>query len=244
MFVLRLEYWAGGDPERRRSEGWAAATRAFRRGRHEWHVVIALHGQRRSWSVPANGEDAFAAVLACAAKLGIAPGPHKPVPTEQADRATTRAVTAAVEAHLAGAQPCPGSPPGAGIPAPGRAVLQRVGHRDRVLALPHLTEQQMRDLFDGQRDHPAIVRGLRKAGALIGITHEGNRIFPAFQVRGGWLDPVVTAVNVTLRVNRNPWAGAIWWSTQHEVLGAVPVDLLHDPDDRDRLLGLAAADRL
>lgn len=244
MFVLRIEYWPGGDPDRRRMEGWSAVTRAFVSGHHEWHVVIALQGRRRAWLVPAGDADPLTALLACLARLGISAWPQPPAATADRERTTTRAVTAAVEAHLAGISPAPGTPAGAGIPAPARGAVQRVGPRDRVLGLPHLSEEQMRALFDGERDHAAIVRGLRKAGALIGITHQGQRIYPAHQVRGGWLDPIVMAVNVSLRANRDPWAAAMWWTTRHEVLRAVPVDLLHDPDDRDRLLGQAAADRL
>lgn len=243
MFVMRIEYWPAGIAQRRQTQGWAAVTRTFRQGRHEWHVVITLNGTRTSWSVPGPGEP-LGVLLSCLGKLGITAGPGAPEQVGDSEREATRAVTAAVEADLAGSTPCPGPPPGAGTPAPGRAAQLRIGQRDRVLAEPHLSEEQVMELFDGERDHAAILRGLRKGGVLIGLKHGEQRMYLAFQFEDGGLHPIATAVNVTLRANRSPWKAAIWWTTRHAVLGAAPVALLADPANRDRLLGLAAADRL
>lgn len=243
MFVVRIEYWPAGIAERRQTQGWAAVTRSFRHGRHEWHVVLTLNGTRTSWSMPGPGKP-LGVLLSCLENIGITADRAAPRPVPSTDRETTRTVTAAVEADLAGARPCPGPPPGAGLPEPSRAVQHRIGQRDRVLTQPHLTEEQVMELFDGERDHAAIVRGLRKGGVLIGLKHEKQRVFPALQFEDGGLHAIATAVNVTLRANRDPWKAAIWWTTHHHVLGAAPMTLLHDAANRDRLLGLAAADRL
>ena len=98
-----------------------------------------------------------------------------------------------------------------------------------------LSEQEVEDLFPRARDQGALVRGLRKAGVVIGLRHEERRIYPAFQFRGARPHPIVAAVNLLLGADRDPWS-ATWWIRDHPRLGNRPLDLLQRADERDRLL--------
>ncbi|MGN6752158.1 MAG: hypothetical protein ACTHJJ_06345 [Intrasporangium sp.] len=42
----------------------------------------------------------------------------------------------------------------------------------------------MRALLDGERDPDAMLRGLRKSGVLIALSHNDRKIYPALQMRG------------------------------------------------------------
>ncbi len=245
MMVVTLEYWPGADAGRSQHRGWAAVLREHRHGRHEWVVTLTLEGRRHLWSGPGTGTALGALVSALAAigvltVAGVEPGE---VPSSPADLVrVVHGMTDAVESHLAGAAPQPVPTLGAGPAAGSACTSQRMGARQRVLALPMLSEQQVRDLFTGERDHPAIVRGLRKAGVILGLRHDGHNVYPNFQFLHARPHPIAAAVNLSLRADLDPWRAAIWWSSTNKVLGCRPLHLLARPDEHDRLLTAARAE--
>ena len=244
---MRLEYWTGSDPTRSEPRGWAAVVRAYHHGREAWVVVVTLEGARHSWTGPFTGTP-IAALCAALSAIGAltTPASASAAPSEQhpAPPSVVRDICAVVEPALAGAPAPPANPPGAGLAAPPRPAPQRTGARDRVLDLPMLTESQVQDLFDGQRDHPAIVRGLRKAGVIIGLPYGDDRLFPAFQFTSSRLDPIVAATNLAIAAERDHWRAAMWWTTPNPALGCPPLDLLYRPGEHDRLLNAARAQGL
>lgn len=235
MIVMPIQYWPGGDPTNATHLGWAAAIRLHPADGEQWLVVAVLAGRRHAWRV--TGPDTHLwALLASLAQLA----PAAPVIADVAtvDRAAIVNITSAVEVETAIAvtPSQPGPPPGGQPVQIPRTPGQRAGAHQRALALDQLTEAQVADLLPGSRDHPAIIRGLRKAGVLIALRHQGHRYYPAFQFAGPRVHPVAAHINLLLRADRQPWATAAWWATIDPVLGTRPVDLLDNPRQLDRLL--------
>jgi hypothetical protein len=73
------------------------------------------------------------------------------------------------------------------------------------------------------RSNWPILRGLRKGGVLLGHTHQGERIFPAFQLANGRIVPVVAHVNLLLTQRLDHTTAAEWWANPDPLLGAAPV---------------------
>lgn len=208
--------------------------------------MLTQDERRESRRVPGTVPVAVALTQALAAMGVLIAGPPADLSTSAFPRADPRMesrVSDVVESHLAGAQHGLRPPLGAAPGLDPRQPVVRTGARTRALLQDHLTEHQVQDRFAGQRDHPAIVRGLRKGDALIGIRHDGGRIYPAHQFAGGGLNPVVVAVNVCLRAGADPMRAAVWWSSPHPVLGCAPLDLVDRVDQWDRLLRVAATER-
>lgn len=246
MLVVRVEYWVAGDPARRTLRGWVAALLRGSGERSEWVVVLTQDERRESRRVPGTVPVAVALAQALAAMGVLIPGPPVDLSISafpHADSRTESRVSDVVESHLASAQHGLRPPLGAVPGLDPRQPVVRTGARTRALLQDHLTEQQVQDLFAGERDHPAIVRGLRKGDALIGIRHDGSRIYPAHQFAGAGLNPVVVGVNVCLRAGVDPMRAAVWWTTSHPVLGCAPLQLVEHVDQWDRLLRVAATER-
>lgn len=244
MLVVTLEYWPASDPSRSEPRGWAAVLRGYHDGKDAWVVVVTLEGARNSWTGPFTGT-ALGALCAALSAIGALTTPASASAESSSQHpaplSVVHDISAVVEPALAGTPAPPANPPGAGRAARPRQAPQRTGARDRVLDLPMLTERQVQDLFNGQRDHPAIVRGLRKAGVIIGLPYGDERLFPSFQFSSSRLDPIVAATNLAIAAERDHWRAAMWWTTPNPALGCPPLDLLYRPGEHDRLLNAARA---
>lgn len=237
VIVMPIQYWPGGDPTDTTHLGWAAAIRLHPADGEQWLAVAVLAGRRHAWRV--TGPDTHLPVL-LASLVQLAPAGPVIVGAAPVDRAAIVNITSAVEAALAGTPSQPGPPPGGQPIQIPNTPGQRAGAHQRALAVDQLTEAQVADLLPGTRDHPAIIRGLRKAGVLIALRHQGRRYYPAFQFAGPRVHPVAAHINLLLSADRQPWATAAWWATVDPILGTRPVDLLDKPQQLDRLLTRAS----
>lgn len=234
MLVITIEFWPAGDPRRAVPHGWIAALTTRTAG-PPLLVVSSLQGRREVRFLGDSASDVLNILKAVATD---APDSRNwDPPTARAVRDVTRLLDIGIDGQPPPRSPHPGAAAAAIDPRPG----QRCGARDRVLALRHLSDAQVEDMFPGVRDRAAIVRGLRKSGVLLALRHKGSRLYPAFQFNLGRPDPVVAHVNLLLEADRNPWAAATWWANHDSLLGVTPVSLLGHPDGHDRLLARATA---
>ncbi|MFI6348427.1 hypothetical protein [Streptomyces sp. NPDC050560] len=106
-----------------------------------------------------------------------------------------------------------GAPP----PDPGE-LLRRA--RERILAVPALSEEEHTALRGGQGPPPAGLIRLRDP-------ERGVR-YPRFQFAAGTAEPlpVVLRINGLLRADLDPWGAADWWLGANRWLGGAPAALL------------------
>ncbi|TIC86707.1 hypothetical protein E8D34_10675 [Nocardioides sp. GY 10113] len=136
--------------------------------------------------------------------------------------------------HPAPAQPLPDA-------VWGRDDQLRQGARDRLLALPYLTETRVRELVTPGAANGIALRSLVDARVVLAVPIEGRRHYPVFQFTAHGLNPVAVHVNLLLLGSHRASAVARWWTTTDEVLQMRPVDALEHRSLARTLLDRAAA---
>jgi hypothetical protein len=213
----------------------------------EW-LTVMVHGGRR-WVHRVAGPDALSVIATLLLHYveGGSSEPRVAAPDWQIALGITERVTAvraSSDRFTAGALRSmdtlgPGAPLPTTPPPHKHRSHGRHGVRQRVLELPTLTELEVQALFQRQRDLPAVVRGLRKAGVIASVRHNGQHIYRAFQFEGARPHPIVAAVNLLLGADIDSWAALTWWVQHNNELGCRPLDLLPHRNEADGLLTAA-----
>jgi len=90
---------------------------------------------------------------------------------------------------------------------------------------------------------PQPVASLRRRSALLGLRHDRDDLFPAFQfdLSKRRLHPEVEAANRALGAERDPWGVASWWISPNQRLdGDRPMDLVGTDRSRDLMPAASA----